>query len=42
MNANTLNDVFEDLEFLSRLMDDIISDTQCKGWSTSKTQLYAL
>ena len=26
MNANTLNDVFEDLNFLSKLMDDMISD----------------
>jgi hypothetical protein len=26
MNANTLNDVFEDLNFLSKLMDDLISD----------------
>jgi hypothetical protein len=26
MNANTLNDVFEDLHFLSKLMDDMISD----------------
>jgi hypothetical protein len=26
MNANTLNDVFEDLNFISKLMDDMISD----------------
>ena len=37
MNANTLNDVFEDLNHLSKLMDDMISDLHnVKGGQTAR------
>ena len=37
INANTLNDVFEDLNHLSKLMDDMISDLHnVKGGQTAR------
>jgi hypothetical protein len=37
MNVNTLNDVFEDLNHLSKLMDDMISDLHnIKGGQTAR------
>ena len=37
MNANTLNDVFEDLNHLSKLMDDLIVDLHnVKGGQTAR------
>ena len=37
MNEGTLYNVFEDLEFLSRLMDDMISDLHnVKGGQTAR------